>query len=247
MSEQNQISFLEHLDEMRRRLIVALAAFSACALASFFYSDKILDLLAYPIREHLPAVYFFAPTDAFVVKIKVALLSGLIISSPVLLTQLWLFVSPALYPKEQKAVFPLIFLTTLLFAGGALFSFYQVAPVTLQFLVGMQTEYMKPMVSMSEYISFLTMMVVAFGFAFNLPVFVLAIVSSGLVGTRTINKFQRHVIVLIFIASAVLTPGPDIASQLMLAIPLLILFELSIAAAMVLELLRGKKKVIVHD
>ncbi len=239
--------FLEHLDEMRRRLIVALVAMSACTFASFFYADKILDFLAIPMRPYIDAVYFFSPADAFVVKIKVSLLSGLLFSSPVMLAQLWLFVSPALYPNERRAILPLTFITTSLFIGGSCFSFFKVAPMTLQFLMGMQTEFMKPMVSMSEYISFLTMMVIAFGFAFNLPVFILALVASRVVGTQALNKFQRHVIVLIFIAAAVLTPGPDVASQLMLAIPLLILFELSIVAAYILEFFRSKKKIAAHD
>lgn len=239
--------FLEHLDEMRRRLIVALVAMSACAFASFFYADKILDFMAIPMRPYIDAVYFFSPADAFVVKIKVSLLSGLIFSSPVILAQLWLFVSPALYPNERRAILPLTFITTSLFVGGSCFSFFKVAPMTLQFLMSMQTEFMKPMVSMSEYISFLTMMVIAFGFAFNLPVFILALVASRVVGTQALNKFQRHVIVLIFIAAAVLTPGPDIASQLMLAIPLLILFELSIVAAYILEFFRSRKKITAHD
>lgn len=243
----NNASFLEHLDEMRRRLIIAVIAISACTLASFFYSDKILDILAYPMRQYIPAVYFFSPADAFVVKIKVSLLSGLIFASPILMWQVWLFVSPALYPNERQAILPFTVITTSLFLAGAVFSFTKAVPMTLQFLMSMQTDYMKPLVSMSEYISFVTMMVIAFGFAFNLPVFVLALVASRVVQAKMLNKFQRHVVVFIFIAAAILTPGPDIASQLMLAIPLLVLFELSVAAAYVLELLRRKKQIAAHD
>jgi sec-independent protein translocase protein TatC len=127
-----------------------------------------------------------------------------------------------------------------LFILGAAFSFYGVIPVTLHFLIGMQSEFMRPMVSVSEYLSFLTSMVFAFGVAFNLPVFILALVGSGLVSAKMLNQFQRWAILIIFILAAVLTPGPDIASQLMLAVPLLILFELSIAGAVVLERMRRK-------
>ena len=126
---------------------------------------------------------------------------------------------------------------------GAIFSFVAVLPMTLNFLIGQQTDYLRPLVSMNEYFSFLTGMMLAFGFAFNLPVFIVAFVASGFVSVKTLNQYQRHIIVFIFIAAAVLTPGPDIASQLMLAVPLLVLFELSVAAGWFVENMRKGKRV----
>ena len=234
-------TFFEHLDELRQRLIVCLSAFFLCLVPSWMYADRLLTWLMGPLVREIPAAYFFSPADAFVVKIKVALLAGTLLSSPVVAGQLWLFITPALYGNEKKALLPLIVLTTSLFVLGAGFSFYGVIPVTLHFLIGMQNDFMRPLVSISEYLSFLTSMVFAFGVAFNLPVFILALVGSGLVSAKMLNQFQRWAVLVIFILAAVLTPGPDIASQLMLAVPLLVLFELSVAGAVLLENLRRKK------
>jgi len=229
-------TFLEHLDELRRRLWVSVVALSV------FYADILLDLAIGPAKTEIPALYFFSPADAFVVKIKLALLSGLFVSSPVFLYQFWLFLSPAMHAHEKKAALPFVGFTTGLFFSGAAFAFHFVLPSTLHFLVGMQTEWMRPMLSASEYLSFLSFLLISFGLAFNLPVFVLTLVWTGVVNAQMLNQFQRQVIVLIFIAAAVLTPGPDIASQLMLAVPLLILYEASVLAALGLDALRRKKK-----
>jgi sec-independent protein translocase protein TatC len=240
MPPVTQGTFFEHLDELRQRLIVALSAFFLAAVVPFIYSDRLLDTLIGPLLADVPHAYFFSPADAFVVKIKVSLLAAAVLSAPVMLGQLWLFISPALYGNEKKAVVPLIAITTGLFSLGCAFAFFQVVPVTLHFLLGMQTEALRPMVSISEYLSFLTSMVVAFGIAFNLPVFVLALVGSGLVSARQLNDFQRYAVLLIFIAAAVLTPGPDVASQLLLAVPMLVLFELSVLGAVLLEKMRAR-------
>lgn len=210
-------------------------ALAIVSTVCFAFIEKILDFLISPILPQIGQVYFFSPADAFVIKIKAALLAGLVLSSPIILSQAWLFISPALYPTEKKAVLPLIIITSTLFISGALFSFCVVLPMTLQFLIGQQTAYLKPMVSMSEYMSFVSGMMLSFGVAFNLPVFILALIATGVTTVQGLNKLQKHAIVIIFIAAAILTPGPDIASQLTLAVPLLVLFEVSIVAGWVVE------------
>ena len=233
-------TFFEHLDELRKRLVISLAAYFIALIPPLTCSGMLLNFVARPLAETVPSVYFFSPADAFVVKLKVCLLAAAVLSSPVILGQFWIFISPALYRNERRALLPVIFITSGLFLAGALFAFTQVVPVALHFLIGMRTEFMQPLVSVSEYLSFVTSMVLAFGIAFNLPVFVLILVGSGLVRAKTLNQFQRLVILIIFIAAAVLTPGPDVASQLLLAIPLLILFEISVVCAMILEKFRAK-------
>ncbi len=240
MSKVIEGTFFEHLDELRRRLWSVVIVFLASAGGALFYADKLLEFAVAPVRSETTALYFFTPSDAFTVKIKLALLAGLLISSPVILGQFWLFISPAMHKNEKKAVLPLVILTSLLFLAGAAFSFWKVVPVTLHFLLSMQTEWMRPMLSVSEYLSFLTMMVVAFGLAFNFPVFILIPVIAGILNAKMLNQFHRQVVVLIFIAAAILTPGPDIASQLMLAVPLIVLFELSLLGAVIIERLRKK-------
>ena len=239
---QGLLPFFGHLEEFRRRLIVCLAAIGAGAAFSFFYIDEMMALLLQPVRPLVGQIYFFSPTDAFVTKVKVALLAGLLIASPLIVCQFWLFVSPAMHEREKRALLPVVFITSFLFLTGALFSFFQVIPVALDFLIGQQTFYLRPLVSIQEYLGFISGMMIAFGVSFNLPVFIMALVLSGLVTFKTLQLYQRHIIVLIFIAAAVLTPGPDIASQLMLGAPLIFLFQISLLAAWLVERSQKKKK-----
>ena len=138
-------TFLEHLDELRRRLWAAVMAFLAGAAASLFYADRLLELAIAPAKDQIQTLYFFTPADAFLVKIKLALLSGLFVSSPVILWQLWQFLSPAMRPAERKAIVPFVLFTSALFFAGAAFAFHLVLPVALKMLVGMQTEFLRPM------------------------------------------------------------------------------------------------------
>ena len=128
-------TFFEHLDELRKRLIIGLSAYAVALIVPLAVSDKLLDFLALPLVRDVPTMYFFSPADAFIVKIKVSLLTALVLSAPVILGQIWLFISPALYGNEKRAVLPLIFVTSGLFMFGAWFSFYKVLPLALHFLI----------------------------------------------------------------------------------------------------------------
>jgi sec-independent protein translocase protein TatC len=235
-------TFFDHLDELRKRLILSLAAVGGAAVAGYLASDRILEALIIPLRSASEPLYFFSPADAFLVKLKIALLAGLVLASPVVASQIWLFVSPALYKNERRAVAPLIAVTSVLFLAGAAFSYFVVMPLALDFFLGMQTESLRPMLSVTEYVGFLSMMTLAFGIAFNLPVFVIALVLTGLWDAKGLVRFQKQAIVMIFILAAVLTPGPDIASQCLLAVPLVVLFEMSVLAAKLVELSRKSKR-----
>lgn len=234
MAKEPYLTFFGHLDELRRRIFVALIAVMLASVAGYLISDQAIRFLTAPLRAVTGEVYFFSPAGAFILKIKIAVFIGLIVASPVVLGQLWLFIAPGLRMKEKKFLVPVIAVTSLLFMIGAVFSFFAVIPFAMKFLVGIQAGGLKPMISAEEYLSFLTMMAFGFGVAFDLPVFILALVFAGLIDAAWLNRYQRHAIVLIFIAAAALTPGPDIASQLLLAFPLLFLFELSVLGAWII-------------
>jgi len=231
LTKNPYLSFFEHLEELRKRLLISLAAVGVASVGGYLASGPAVEFLTAPLRSEAGAVYFFSPQGAFTVKLKASLLLGALAASPVVLHQFWSFVSPALYPRERRAVVPLAAVTSALFVTGAVFAYLVVLPAAMKFLLGMQTGSLKPMISVEEYLSFVTMLVLSFGVAFNLPVFVLALVGAGITDAAGLNRFQRHAIVAIFIAAAVLTPGPDIASQLLLALPLLVLFEISVLIA----------------
>jgi sec-independent protein translocase protein TatC len=238
---QSHLTFFEHLDELRKRLLFSVAAVAAASLGAFFFADRILEFLINPGNFRMGALYFFYPAEAFLAKINVALLTGFVLASPIVAGQAWLFISPGLHENERKAITPLILMTSFLFLAGVMFSFFLVLPFALDFFMGMRTEFLQPMVSVGKYVSFVSSMLLIFGLAFNLPVFVMGLASTGLLNTRVLNHYQRHAVVLIFILAAILTPGPDIASQLLLALPLLALFELSVIGAFLIERARRRR------
>lgn len=233
-SKQTQLSFTGHLDELRTRLMISIAAVAVGGLLAYFFSEKILQILLQPIQTTGSPVYFLSPADAFIIRIKIALFAGFILASPVVISQIWFFVVPALHEKEKGMIFPWIATTSLLFLGGILFCFFGVIPVALKFLMGFQTDFLKPMISVTGYVDFLWNLSLAFGVAFNLPVVVIILSSLGIVTTKTLAHYRKHAIVLIFIIAAVITPTPDIATQALLAIPLIFLYELGILGARVM-------------
>lgn len=239
MTSPSALNFFEHLEELRKRILIGLGALLAGTLLGYLGSDRVLEFLLSPILGQIGEAYFFSPAEGLLVKLKVAFFVGTLLSSPVLFWQFWLFVSPAFYQKEKWAFLFLVSVTVALFVSGALFSFYVVLPPALRFFVGMRTPYLKPMISVTEYISFLSGMSLAFGVAFNLPVVLLGLTRAGILNGAMLRQYRRHAVVLIFIVAAILTPGPDIASQLMLAAPLFVLFEASVLLTKVFE--PGKK------
>ncbi len=240
MAQQVYLTFFEHLEELRKRFVISLVLIGLGTAAGFFYSDAVLKFLLMPIESKINQVYFFSPTEAFVVKFKVAFLFGVIVASPGVISQLWLFLSPALHTKEKRVMIPLIVVTSFLFLSGVFFCFYLAMPYALQFLIGMQTDFLKPIISIKNYIDLLFGMLFAFGFCFTLPLFVVVLAFWGALNSRTLNKYQRHVIVGIFIIAAVATPTPDFTGQILLVVPLLLLFELSVIGCRAIEWFKRK-------
>lgn len=240
MNSDSNLTFFEHLEELRRRLWVCAIFFVAAFVAAFIFSDQILIFLANPMRPLMSEFYFFSPAEGLVIKMKAALLLATLLASPVIAAQGWLFIKPALLPHEQKILAPFLCVISALFVGGAIFCFNVVLPPALQFLIGAQNELLKPMISFSEYLDFIFGMLLAFGVAFNLPVFLIGLSAAGILNAKVLNKFRKHAIFAIFIAAAVLTPGPDIASQILLAVPLLVLYEIGVAGSWVAGSMRKR-------
>jgi len=233
-TDPREMPFLDHLEELRRRLITCFLAILIFSIAGYFFADGILEFLTRPVDE----VYFMGITEAFAVKIKVALLFGLFLSVPLIFFQLWRFVAPGLYAREIRMVLPVVAGMSFFFLGGALFCFYAVLPLGIKFLLGFGTAKMKPLLSVEKYISFVGWMTVAFGAVFQLPVVTFILGRLGLVDAAMLRHGRRYAVVGILIVAAVATPSPDVFSQLLLAGPLYSLYELSI----ILVAVSGKKK-----
>ena len=219
-----EMPFLAHLEELRWRIIKSLISILVFSVMAYVFSDKILDFLTKSVDN----IYFTAPTEAFAVRIKISLIAGLILSFPVVFYQLWQFVVPGLMDKEVKMVIPAVIFATFFFIGGAVFCFYLVLPVGIKFLLSFQTDKLKPWLSVKDYISFVSWMILAFGLVFQLPIVSYFMGKVGIITHKTLSKGRKYAIVIILILAAALTPSPDVFSQLMLAAPLYFLYEVSI-------------------
>ena len=235
MNRRQETNFFEDLEELRRRLIVSLLSVILLGVASFFFSDFLIAIITAPIKTSIQVLYFHSPYEAFMVKLNISLVSGIVLSVPVIFTQLWRFVSPGLYTKEQRTILPLIFVSTILFVLGALFAYFLVIPFAFKFFMDFQTLTLVPLISIGSYISLFLSLILVFGLVFDLPVVLLGLISLGVVQTSFLSHQRKIVIVLIFIVAAILTPTVDILTQCLLALALWLLFEVSVWIGKALE------------
>lgn len=235
-----QMPFSEHLGELRNRLIRAIVAVFVGMLVCFGWAEPIYGWLAQPLIDALPdgdkAITFLNPIEPFIVYLKAAAVAGVLLASPYCLYQLWMFIAPGLEEREKKAVVPFVLFGTLFFVGGAMFCRYVVLPLGMEALMGFAFDTtafkLEPQVTMEAYFSVSTKMLLAFGVVFELPVLVLFLSWVGILSYKTLLKYWRFAIVGAFVIGAVLTP-PDVITQSLLAVPLLILYALSIGIAYV--------------
>jgi sec-independent protein translocase protein TatC len=223
-------TFIEHLEDLRKRLIVSLIAVGIGFIICYIFSVQIFQFLMMPLLKAMPqgaTMIFTTPAEAFFTYMKVGLLAGLFAASPIVLYQIWLFVAPALYSHEKRYAIPFVCFSTLLFIGGAAFGYFIVFPIGAKFFMSFATDFIQPAPRLKEALSFSSMLLLTFGLAFEFPLFMLFLAKLGVVNARMLARNRKYVIVLIFIATAILTP-PDPLSQLMMAIPFVALYEASI-------------------
>jgi sec-independent protein translocase protein TatC len=216
--------FLQHIEELRRRLIKVVVSILVLAVVAYFFADKLVDYFVKPIGT----VYFRNPTGAFMIRMKVAGFAGLVLATPIVLYQFWMFIIPGLYRREIKYLIPVTILGTIFFLGGGAFCFFLVVPQAMQFLQSFATETLRPLIDVSDYFSFVFWMCVAFGAVFQLPIIAYFLGRIGLITSATLSRGRRFAIVAILVVSALITPTPDAFSMLLLAVPLYILYEISI-------------------
>ena len=217
-------TLIQHLQELRRRFIICLVCLLAGSVASWFYREQILSLLKRPLNSPL---VFLAPQEAFVTTLKLTIFGGFLLALPVALYQAWGFVSSALTRVERKSLFLYGPLSLFLFIFGALFSYMVILPIGLKFLLSFQSTSLRPMLSIDKYISFVIVLLLAFGVVFELPLASLFLTRLGLINPDFLRRRRKQAILIVFIIAAILTP-PDVLTQLLMAGPLLVLYEVSI-------------------
>ena len=224
-----------HIADLRKRLVISSAALFIAFFACFAVYEPILEWMMFPIEKVLaPGTQMVAieVQETFFTALKVAFFSAFLITLPIIFWQMWLFLAPGLYDNEKKLVLPFVLGATIMFLVGASFAYYVVVPFGFEFLVNFGNSVVSVMPSIGKYVSFFTKLLFGFGIAFELPVFTFFLAVIGIVTDRTLKDFFKYAVVLIFIASALLTP-PDILTQFLMAGPLILLYGVSIYIAKV--------------
>ena len=223
-TEDPPVPLTEHLAELRRRLIVSLISIAAGAVVLFHWSGGLLELVAKPAGR----LYFTAPRDAFMIRVMLSLFGGLILALPVVLLQIWGFVARALDQGWRAPLRLMVAASYVLFLGGAGLAYFVVLPAAMRFLRAYGSQSVQPLMAVDSYVGFAAALCVAFGAVFQLPLALIILNKAGIVSREFLKSKRSYAYVLAFLVGAFLTPGPDVFSQVALAIPTLVLFEITL-------------------
>lgn len=225
-NELEEMSIIEHLDELRKRILICAAFIVIFSILSYTKSEEITSLLKEPLGDI--DLVFITPIEGFVTKLMVAVFGGIVISSPIIFLQTLLFISPAMYKKEKVITFLSLPFIVGLFLGGIYFCFIFILPTTLKYLMSFGNEQMKPMLSVGKYFSFVILLTVAIGAIFEMPMVMLLLTKFGIINYEMLAKKRKYALLMIVIITAILTPTPDAFTLLAVSLPLILLFEISL-------------------
>jgi len=233
-----KMSFLEHLDELRKRLIYIVYSLIAGCVVAYIFIGRIFDFIMRPMQQILPPggyLQYTSGAEPFMLYIKIGFLAGIFLSSPLILWQIWQFIAPGLYTHEKKFAIPFVLMSTIFFVAGGLFSHFVAFPWTWQFFNSWATDYMKFVPKIDEAFSLYTKMILGFGAIFEMPTLVFFLARMGVVSGQLLLKYFKYAFLVIFIVAAVISPGTDMMSQVIMAVPMLGLYVLSIVIAFVFQ------------
>ncbi len=248
--EDSKQPLTEHLSELRKRILVSLAFLFLAFIVIFNYSEDLFNLLSFPLKSEIKfdltnpylhigkktpvSLVFLAPAEAFWMHMKVSFVASFILTLPVIFYQIWKFVSPGLLSKEKKYLIPFIVMSTTLFLAGSVFCFVIILPFAMTFLLGYKTGTLTPMISVGSYIDFCLKFILAFGAIFELPLLIIFLTKFGIVSPRSLAKNRKYAILVSFVVAAILTPTPDAFNQVLMAVPIIILYEIGILLSVII-------------
>jgi len=240
MREDEKLPFTAHLEELRSRLIKSFIAVGAGFGLCYAFKETLFEILLYPLIRVMPEggkLIFTGIPEAFFTYLKVSFLAGIILASPVLIYQFWMFVAPGLYQKERRVLGPIIAVTSFFFIGGALFGYFVVFPSGFKFLLSFGADFIRTLPSMREYLDFSTKLLFIFGLLFELPVALTGLARLGIVSVEYLKRNRKYAVILAFVAGAFLTP--DVVSMILMALPLMVLYEIGILGAHLVSRKKG--------
>ena len=245
------MSFWSHLDELRKRLVNMSIAIGIGFILCFNYSEEILGLLMMPLNgtivyswsfpfvrftpnKTLHTLHFTALTEPFMAHLKIGLVAGIILTVPILLRQVWLFIAPGLLERERRYAGQFVFFSTLFFAAGVLFCFFFLLPFAIPFLVGYKTGHLTPIIKIGEYIDFTLKFMLAAGAVFELPLIMILLGRMGIIQSESLARFRKYAFLISFVIGGLLTPTPDAFNMTIMSIPIYLLYELGILGVRIL-------------
>jgi sec-independent protein translocase protein TatC len=243
MQPDEKIPFTAHLEELRKRLIICFIAIGIGFFAAYGFKEELFKILMRPLIAAMSPgekLIFTGIAEAFFCYLKVAFLAGILVAIPVIMYELWLFIAPGLHTHERRFLAPVVILSSFFFMGGALFGYFVVFPYAFKYLMSFASDYVKPLPDMKEYLSLASMLLLAFGLIFELPLFLTMLARIGIVSVSFLKKNRRYAFLLSFVVAAILTPTPDVVNQCLMAGPLVVLYEISILGARIF----GKKETV---
>lgn len=229
---------LDHLSELRDRVVKASIGILIMFCIALYFSVPLIEFLRQPLEQALDStadvLHFTGPMDVFLTTIKVSLLTAIITSSPIWFFQMWQFLEPALYAKEKKLILPFVVASVTLFTAGVMFSFFVITPLALDFLIGLGKEVSTPMITITDYVSLLFVLILGFGIIFELPLILVLLAILDLISAETLASHRRFVVVGVLVVAAIMTP-PDPLSQIGMAVPLYFMYEVSILVIKIIK------------
>jgi len=231
MSPEDKQTVLEHLSELRKSILISVAAIFIAAMGCFYFNEFLLQVVTYPVRSIGQNLIVTGVTEAFFVKLQLSFLAGFIIAFPIISWAVWRFVKPALYTHERRYIYVLYPATIILFTGGVVFAYFVVLPLVLNFFVYIAGENLETMFKVDQYVSFVMSFVLPFGLTFELPVITYFLTKMGVIKPQVLSRNRKYAFLIIVILGGVLSPGPDPISQVLMAGPIYILYEASILVA----------------
>lgn len=254
--EDSKLPLTTHLSELRKRILISSSVLFIAFFILFNYSEKLFDFLTFPLKSEMKfnltypylhiaektpvSLVFLAPAEAFWMHMKVSFVASFIFALPLIFYQIWKFISPGLKSNEKKYLVPFLIISTALFLMGSLFCFLIILPFAMTFLLGYKTGSLNPMISVGSYIDFCLKFILAFGAIFELPLVIIFLTKFGIVSPATLSKNRKYAILFSFIAAAILTPTPDAFNQILMSIPIIILYEIGILLSRIIY----RKKII---
>jgi len=231
MKDNVNLSLSEHLTDLRKVFTISIIAIVLCSAVTYFvFGNQLYNLITDPLKSLDVKLVYIGMAEAFITKIKIAVLAGVIVAMPIIMFQIWRFLAPALFPKERRLVLLVLPLSIILFAMGVSFAYLVVFEFAARFLLVVVSGDLEPMLSVGPYVSFLISFLIPFGIVFELPMVVFFLARFGIVNHRWLSKNRKFAVLIFFVIGAVLTP-PDVVSQVLLAGPMMLLFEISVLIA----------------